>query len=788
MPVEPEAQASDGSKVHHLPQGEQSSQQHVFIPSDLHEKIQQIQGSLPQNVKEQLHAFAAKLMSNPPSGNKAPIIPPALAAIAAQLTPEQIKSLAGVFLDVQKQHHPLQHQQVQQQQQQHHQPQPIVPSSQPIQPQPGFQVPNYSPKPIAQAPQQPKPASVPFRHRFHFRNPFKSSPPSQSGPLEESRNVPFLFFGDGNQGVSSFFRRPRLIPTTAHLHPETEVNAGPSVVANEPNGPEIQFIPLDGRPNGSPHMDQIEQMLTAALRPDASPAAAGASDGSSQPMVHLNSQHENPSSGQYTVVPVGVPIASAHPSLLPSIGETFLPGLPLNHNPHEAAALLFGQNPSLVHQPGHHHKLRPHHHSPHRRPGHGLPKLVNPPKLGSAYSNGWIPKDLPHDWSPGPIRSPNPTSSSSGEFDAFTKFTAADSITPKPPISFSSSRFTPPGQALKPLNPTTPNPVTPSSTTVASIASSSPSSAEKSIEVDEIIVEEAKHEDSRAKIDPSKDKKKEFKQQEVPRKKNATDSIKLTGKQQLIKLWLSQTPTPLEVSSTVATVTQAPSSFVNGRQGKSLKESIKPSVTVSVSASLNPPLERAHSPIPPPTAKSVVKTTTVPVAAASTIAAATMAPTAAPVATTTVAVATAAASTTTSAPATTSVASGSVVAATSTTEAPFRPSVPRYTAERITKSTTVVPSSTSSAILAVASNENASIVKMEPISQVAKEGILETIGNNNSSVNSRGPGGEASTVKISDKDDLTKLWTGNGKGSTDQHPVVSSSSSSTSPEPVYLSH
>lgn len=46
--------------------------------------------------------------------------------------------------------------------------------------------------------------------------------------------------------------------------------------------------------------------------------------------------------------------------------------------------------------------------------------------LRSTYASGWIPKDLPHDWQPGPIRSADYQS------DIFLKFTVDDRITSRP--------------------------------------------------------------------------------------------------------------------------------------------------------------------------------------------------------------------------------------------------------------------------------------------------------------------------------------------------------------------
>ena len=799
---EPEAQASDGSKVHHLAQASEP-QQHVYIPSDLHDKVQQIQANLPQSVKEQLHAFAGRVIANPnpvASGNKSPVIPPALAAIAAQLSPEQIKSLASVFLNVQKQQQEdasqspsLPQQQQQQQQQAAYQPSmaaftlPEAPFS-----LAGFQqkAPLLHPQQQQQAQQQQQQqqpsssTSGSLRHRFHFRNPFKSAP-ANSGHQEESRNVPFMFFGDGGagRGVSSFFRRPRLIPTSSHLHGESEIPAS----HGESTGPEIQFIPLDGRPNGSPHMDQIEHMLSAALRPDAH-AAGETNEANNQPIIHLNGQHENPASGHYTVVPVGVPIASAHPSLMPGVQEgTFLPSMPLNHNQH---GLVFEHNaPQMVRQAHRVAQNVRHHQNGQRRPGIGLPKLVSPPELGSAYSNGWIPKDLPQDWSPGPIRTPSPTASS--EYDAFTKFTAADSITPRPPVASSSvSRFTPPGQALRPVSVTTPHPAVSSST-------------EKS-EVDEIYVEEARHEENRSKQQP-KDKKKEFKQQENPRKKNATDSVKLTGKQQLIKLWLSQTQTPQDAvevttaavsTSTVVAASSPSQSGVSSRQGKALKDSIKPSVTVSVSASLNPTVQVDRARLPTAASRTAATTTSttttttassviVPVtasshaavAAGSTVVPAALSSTNAPV------VAAAASTNTPTTSTTTPVPSTAAAVVTVASEVPFRPSVPRYSGERIIKSTTTTTttsSTTTAAVTPVSTVGSEDAAKMEPIPKVAKEGVIESIDSAKEN---------KEIAKINDKDDLAKIWsTASGKVSTSTTGDLTPPSSSTSPEPVYLNH
>lgn len=268
--------------------------------------------------------------------------------------------------------------------------------------------------------------------------------------------------------------------------------------------PNIQIIPLDGRPNGSPHLDQVEQMLSAALYHQ-----------------HARPQYEqvlvrSPPRNQVTYLtrdPIRqqapIHLAQVRRPVGPPAGPQYTPS-----NLQRKPLFLSGARQQQLTRPPPLMPLIPRHQPPVLSQSF---RQVSPPKFQSTYSNGWIPKDLPHDWSPGqgPIRSP-------AEYAVF-QFTATDSITPNPRTAVTRV----PPQQLAPLLPVT---TTTSTTTYApplpttSIAATTqspdaqpkplpiPSSSPASSEVDE----------------PTSPPK---------------------GKQELIKLWLSQTEPSGEVVS-----------------------------------------------------------------------------------------------------------------------------------------------------------------------------------------------------------------------------------------------
>lgn len=394
--------------------------------------MKQFEKLLPEGMKQQLaqQFVEGKLQ-----------IPPAFANIAASLSPDQIQSLASAFSLTQGDNLKSQADKLQD----------LAGSSSPSESQ-----------------AIPTIREIPFRNVHgaqHFFNQGVRGAHPRLRPIAPRPPRPqfdeLSVFGTENEPI----RLPRPQVGRPHGHRK------PGNAPRQPSAP-VQFIPLDGRPSGSPHIDQIEHLLASALNegPKAHPSGhliqerpsviASEPIGIFRPgqppvhhqIIHLNG-HETPANGQYNIVPVA----------LPSAGLVFPPGFVPQPflSPVAPEQMLRGS------------------------PQQGRPRAPQVPKVKSTYSNGWIPKDLPTDWNPGQIGT---TPGILNNEYAISMFTAADSVTPSPG-NVSSDR---PGITLSHLKPvtTTPSP-------------------------------------------------QEFREPTAPSK--PTSPIQ-TGKQELIKLWLSQTP------------------------------------------------------------------------------------------------------------------------------------------------------------------------------------------------------------------------------------------------------
>jgi len=499
-------------------------------PQVSQDQIEQIKGQLKQFEKFIPNEIKNQLLNQLLEGklNLPFKLPPAVSSLASSLSPDQIKSLAASFLGDNKQQSYVSVEQQLKQYRETLKQQNKVPQHQLV----------HSYQDISGSGASSESQQIQSFFRPGFIRPLNPGKPIpfRFNPLQQSELESLSVFGSEGSAV----RIPAQNVQTIKPQERPVISS-------------VQFVPIDGRPNGSPQMDQIEHLLSAALQAPQTASSSGVSQTVSpgnlpvhHHVVHLEG-HESPIHGHYSIFPQGVAVPQEPPQLIPVAhhhpippqitshghGIPSLPELPPGHflhQTHPGGMVILSRHPVI----------------PHLKQI-GPKPVARKPIYKSAYSNGWIPKDLPNDWSPGHVgstRSPDVS-------DMFL-FTASDSITPRPP-----ARFTPPGHSLRPAA------TTRTTVPVKIVSDASTTEYTSTTTVPSTAVHVEKPTEPEAPTSP------------------------LSGKTELIKLWLSQTPKTSTEGTAAPDLTE-----ITSRKPKALRLPILPLPTTKTSVEVTTPANK----------------------------------------------------------------------------------------------------------------------------------------------------------------------------------------------------